>query len=100
MGIELELYYLLAILILGSVLFGRFEEQTPPWRRILKWTIIILGTVGLYEIVGHGALLFPTAALIIGGTVHTVWCRKHDIHPLQATPHRKYYELRGWEWTD
>lgn len=100
MGIELELYFLLATLTLGMVIFGRFEIETPAWRRVLKWAIIVLGTVGLYEVVGHWSLLFPTAGLVIGSTVHIVWCRKHGIHLINASPHRKYYELRGWEWRE
>ena len=89
MGIELELYFLLSVLTLGMVIFGRFEVESPAWRGILKWAIIILGTVGLYEVVGHWSLPFPTAACVVGGTVHTVWCRKHGIHPLYASPRLK-----------
>ena len=100
MGIELELYFLLTALTLGMVTFGRFEVERPAWRGILKWAILILGTVGLYEVVGHWSLLFPTALGVVGGTVHTVWCRKHGIHPLYASPRRKYYELRGWAWPE
>ena len=100
MGIELELYFLLTGLTLGMVIFGRFEVERPAWRGILKWAILILGTVGLYEVVGHWSLLFPTAGLVVGGTVHTVWCRKHGIHPIYASPRRKYYELRGWVWPE
>ena len=100
MGIELELYFLLTFLTLGMVISRRFEVETPAWRGILKWTILILGTVGLYQVVGHWSLLFPAAGLVIGSTVHVVWCRKHDIHPLSASPRRKYYELRGWAWPE
>ena len=35
-----------------------------------------------------------------GSIVHTVWCKKHSIHPIYATPRRKYYELRGWVWPE
>ena len=100
MGIELELYFLLTFLTLGMVIFRRFEVETPAWRGLLKWSIIILGTIGLYEVVGHWSLLFPTAGLVIGSTVHFVWCRKHGIHPISTSPRRKYYELRGWEWDE
>ena len=100
MGIELELYFLLTFLTLGTVIFGRFEVEPPAWRGILKWAIVILGTVGLYQVVGHWSLLFPTAGLVIGTIFHVVWCRKHDIHPISATPRRKYYELRGWAWPE
>ena len=99
-GIELELSFLLVVMTLGMVIFGRFEADRPIWKGLLKSAIIILGTVGLYEAVGHWSLLLPSAALIAGGTVHTVWCRRNDIHPIYATPRRRYYELRGWQWPE
>ena len=100
MGIELELYVLLAFLTLGSSVFAVFEVETPRWRKVLKWSIIVMGTVGLYYAVGHLAVLFPIAAVGIGAVVHYGWCRKNDIHPIYATPRRRYYELRHWEWPE
>ncbi len=100
MGIELELSVLLFMLTIGMVVFGRFEVERPAWRGLLKWAIIILGTVGLYQLVGHWSLLLPAAGFVVGGTVHTVWCRKHSIHPINASPRRRYYELRGWTWPE
>ena len=63
MGIELELSYLLLLLTVGMVSFGRFEADRAIWRGLLKWAILIGGTVGLYTAVGHWSLLFPTAGL-------------------------------------
>ena len=100
MGIELELSFLLIFMTLGMVIFGRFEVERPIWRGLLKWAILIGGTVGLYQLVGHWSLLFPTAGLLAGSTVHVIWCRRNDIHPLYATPRRRYYDLRGWEWPE
>ena len=53
MGVELELYVLLAILILGASIFDVFEVETARWRKVLKRLIITGGTVGLYYTVGH-----------------------------------------------
>ena len=100
MGIELELYVLLAVLILGTSIFAVFEVETPRWRKVLKWTIVSGGTIGLYYVVGHLALLLPLAAGTIGTFFHFWWCRRNGIHPVHATPRRKYYELRGWSWPD
>jgi hypothetical protein len=100
MGIELELSALLFMLTVGMVVFGRFEVERLAWRGLLKWAIIILGTVGLYQLVGHWSLLFPATGFVAGGIVHTVWCRKHSIHPIHASPRRRYYELRGWAWPE
>ncbi len=98
MGIELELYVLLAILILGSSIFAVFEVETARWRKVLKGVIASAGTIGLYYAVGHLALVFPLGFGALGTIVHFWWCRKHGIHPIHATPRRKYYELRGWSW--
>ena len=100
MGFELELIVLLVIQTLGMSIFAIFEVETPAWRGILKWFIVIGGTIGLYYLVGHWSLLFPLAGAVAGGTFHFVWCRKNGIHPIRATPRRKYYALRGWEWLE
>ncbi len=100
MGVELELYVLLAILILGASIFAVFEVETARWRKVLKWLIVTGGTVGLYYTVGHLALALPLGLAAIGTTVHFWWCRKHGVHPIHATPRRKYYELRGWHWPE
>ena len=100
MGIELELAALLFMLCVGMSVFVRFEVETPAWRKLLKWAIIIFGTLGLYAVAGHWSLIFPVLGMAGGGVVHVVWCRKHSIHPVHATPRRKYYELRGWTWPD
>ncbi len=100
MGVELELYVLLALLILGSSIFAVFEIETARWRLVLKWFIVCALTVGLYHIVGHYALLVPCGMGGLGISFHFWWCRKNDIHPIHATPRRRYYELRGWSWPE
>lgn len=100
MGVELELYVLISILILGTSVFAVFEVETPRWRKVLKWLIASVGTVGLYHVVGHFALGLPFGLTTIGTAFHFWWCRKHGIHPIYATPRRKYYQLRGWDWPE
>ncbi len=98
MGINLELSVLLLISVLGQSFFGRFELETPPWRKALKWLLIIGVTLGIYRYSGHWALLLPLAMAAVGLTFHFVWCRRNGINPFRATPTRKYYQLRGWQW--
>lgn len=100
MGIELELSVLLACAILGASGFAVFEVETPWWRKMLKWSILIAATLGLYQVVGHWSLLAPAFLLVVGVTFHFWWCRRNRIDPLRATPRRRYYELRGWTWQD
>jgi hypothetical protein len=100
MGIELELLVLLAISIVGPGIFGIFEIETPWWRKVLKWTLISALTVGLYRPIGHWAVALPIGLALLGTTVHFWWCRKQGIDPVHATPRRRYYELRGWQWRE
>ena len=98
MGIELELFVLLAIQTLGMSVFAVFEIETAIWRKLLKWTVLIGVTLGLYSFIGHWSLVVPLLGVAAGAAVHVIFCRKHGIHPIRATPRRKYYGLRGWEW--
>jgi len=100
MGIELELFILLAVAIVGQSVFAVFEVETPPWRKVLKWSIVVAITLGLYGAVGHWALILPVAAGLAGVVGHSLWCRKHGIDPLRALPRKRYYELRGWSWPE
>ena len=100
MGIELELIVLLLIHVLGASIFAPFEVETPPWRKIVKWAIVVGLTLGLYPAIGHWALAFPGALGVAGIVFHFVWCRRHGIDPLRATPRRRYYELRHWRWVE
>ena len=100
LGIELELGVLLTFAVLGTETFAPFEVETPAWKKILKWVVLTALTLGLYPIIGHWAALIAAACGLIGLTFHFVWCAKNDIHPIRATPRRRYYELRGWEWPE
>jgi hypothetical protein len=95
MGVELELLLLLTLSVLA-----RFGIETPAWRKILKWFLVTTATLALYRAVGHWALMAPLLAAVLGTTFHFVWCHKHGIHLLRATPHRTYYRLRGWQWPE
>ena len=98
MGVELELLVLLALSVIGQSIFARFEIETPAWRKILKWLVVIAVTLSLYYAIGHWALIFPILLGAAGLTFHFGWCRRHGIDPVRATPQRTYYQLRGWQW--
>ena len=99
-GIEIELMVMLIFQTLGTSIFARFEVETPIWRKLLKWAIIIVGTLALYLLIGHLSLIFPILMAAIGTAFHFIFCHKKGIHPIRATPRKKYYELRGWEWQE
>ena len=46
------------------------------------------------------AIALPVALGGAGLTFHFVWCQRNGIHPLRATPRRRYYQLRGWTWPE
>ena len=100
MGVELELIVLLALTTLGTSLFAVFEVETPAWRKILKWSLLHGLTLWLFTAVGHWALALPLVAGLAGAVFHFAWCQKNGIHPIHATPRRRYYELRGWRWPE
>ena len=100
MGIEIELAVLLAVAVMGQSTFAVFEVETPAWRKVLKWAIVIGLTLGLTRMIGHWSLVLPITAGIAGVVGHSIWCRRHGIDPIHGTPRRRYYELRGWAWRD
>lgn len=94
-------YLFLAVLlhIIGIVIFGHFEEKTPVKKRLTKVAVMVIGTALAYIVArGVGALVFSLGLMSIGLTVHIIWCRSHEIHPLTAEPKEHYYELRGWSY--
>lgn len=100
MGVELELGVLLLIQLLGTSLFGKFEVETPVFRKIFKWLLIDGITLALYYWINHFSLLVPALMLMVGTFVHFRTCLKNGINPLDATPRKKYYALRGWPWKE
>ncbi len=97
---EIVLSTLIIIQMLGSIIFAPFELETPIWRKLLKWLIFDSITVGLYFLIGHWALIFSVIILTLGVLFHLNFCRKNGIDFLKATPRRKYYELRKWQWVE
>lgn len=84
---------------LGVSVFGKFEGETAWWKKALKWIVLLAIIYALYTFFGHGITLTTILILAIVGVVfHFWWCKRNQIHPLNATPRRKYYELRKWEW--
>lgn len=98
MGASLELGTLLALAVVGQSTFARFEIETPAIRKIRKWFVLSALTLLLYQFVGHWSLIVPAFIGVAGSTFHVVWCRRNGIDPIRATPARRYYQLRGWQW--
>ena len=98
---ELELLILFILHSLGVAIFGRFEAETAWWRLVLKWIVMLLITWALYVNFGHIITLSVLAFLFAAAlTFHFTWCYKNHIHPIKATPRKRYYELRKWKWEE
>ena len=83
---------------IGNILFGHFEEGTPKWRRILKFIIVVVLTIGLSSVAGRRWAFTILALLLIAPLiVHVWWLPKHGINGWTGEPKDKYYALRGWK---
>lgn len=100
MGIEIELVSLFALCAVSSSVFDKFEAETPVARKLLRWLIAAALTLGPYPFVGHWSLVPLAAFAVLGLSAHVIWCLRNKIHPLTATPRRRYYQLRGWTWPE
>ena len=86
-----------SILQVGNIYFGRFEQETARWRRLMKLAILVGGSFLLERFAGAlWSLAWIFALAIVGLTVHFWWTRKHGIDPFTAEPYEKYRQLRGW----
>lgn len=95
---EIELACLFLLHVVGTSIFGKFESETAWWRLVLKWAVVAGVTLFAYRHVGHYSLLILIFFAMAGLLFHFAWCRKNGIHPLKATPRKKYFQLRKWIW--
>jgi hypothetical protein len=89
-----DLSIVLGTFAIGGVLFGRFEQHRPRWRRALKvilvsalfvWTAQAMGRFWAYTLLGAMA----AAALVI----HAWWLPRHGISGWTAEPYERYLDL-------
>lgn len=84
----------MTIFAVGSILFGRFEEHRPRWRRLLKVAVVLTVVVGLSATAGriwaYGVLVPPLLGAV---WVHLSWLPSHGINGWTAEPRDKYLEL-------
>lgn len=93
-----ELFLAALLAAIGSITFGKFEEKTALWRRLLKLGIYLSVTGLLSYAVGRfWSLVWLFALPALGSSFHVWWCRKHGIGVFTAEPRDRYYELRGWK---
>jgi hypothetical protein len=87
------------IYALGNILMGHFEEQTPKFRRVLKYflTVIIVSCISVYF--GRTvALIFLSLFIIPLLYIHGYYLpKKKGINGWTGEPKSKYYDFRKWD---
>jgi predicted MFS family arabinose efflux permease len=86
----------MTIFAVGNILFGRFEEHRPRWRRLLKVAIVLTVVLSLSATAGRPwayGVLVPF--LFAAAWIHLHWLPKHGINGWTAEPRDKYLELVG-----
>jgi hypothetical protein len=92
-----ELFIAAALLCLGEIVFGRFEEGSSRWRRIGKMVVFFGVTALLSRYAGRtAALAWVLGAMALGLSVHGWWTRRNGIQFLSPEPWDRYRALRGW----
>jgi hypothetical protein len=87
------------IFAVGNILFGHWEAETPKWRRLLKFVLILLLTLGISTSLGRRwAFLFLGILGLAALIVHAWWLPRHGINGWTAEPKEKYYAMRGWKY--
>ena len=79
---------------IGNILFGRFNEHQPRWRRVMKLVVVLAVTLLLARTVGrawaYGWMLVPAAFAV---WVHLVWLPRQGVSGWTAEPRDRYREL-------
>jgi hypothetical protein len=93
-----ELSIVALLLLVGQILCGGFEEQTPRWRILLKHALGICIFVSIAYFFGtFWFYISLVGAMIPALIIHAWWLPKHGINGWTGEPKDKYYDLRGWK---
>lgn len=78
----------------GNILFGRFEEHRPRWRRIIKLALVLALTSGLSQTVGRAwAYGWMAPLLLLVLWIHGVWLPRNGVNGWTAEPRDRYLAL-------
>ena len=86
-----------ALLLIGNLMFWRFEPRKPLWRRLLKVFVALLITAAISYYFGRlGVVIAIGIAAIPLIYVHAIWLPRNGVNGWTGEPRDKYYALRGW----
>ena len=96
----MEVAMVATIFAVGNILFGHWEVETPKWRRLLKFVIVLALTLLISRMSGRlWAFLFLGALAVAAVIVHAFWLPwRYGINGWTGEPKEKYYALRGWKY--
>jgi hypothetical protein len=95
----MEVAVVATIFAVGNILFGHWEAETPKWRRLFKFVVILGLTLAISASVGRRwAFLLLGLMGIAALIVHAWWLPRHGINGWSAEPKEKSYALRGWKY--
>jgi hypothetical protein len=87
------------IFAVGNTLFGHWEAETPKWRRLLKFLLILGLTMAISATLGRRWAFAFLGLLALGAVViHGWWLPRRGINGWTGEPKEKYYALRGWKY--
>ena len=90
----LDVAVVMSVFAVGNILFGRFEEHRPRWRRLLKVALVLGITLALASTLGrawaYGVLALPA---LLALWVHGYWLPKHGVNGWTGEPRERYLEL-------
>ena len=95
----MEVAVVATIFAIGNNLFGQWVEETPKWRRLLKFILFLGLTLAVSAGIGRQWAFLLLALLVIGVVIiHAWWLPRHGINGWTGEPKEKYYALRGWKY--
>ena len=95
----MEVAVVATIFAVGNILMGHWEAETPKWRRLLKFVLILGITLAISAAVGRPwAFLFLGLLLLAALIVHAWWLPRKGINGWTGEPKEKYYAMRGWKY--
>lgn len=84
----------MSIFAVGSVVFGKFEQHKPRWRRVLKQLVVLAIMVALSSFAGRAWSFGLIGVMGLAALyVHLVWLPSHGINGITAEPYDAYLAL-------
>ena len=89
---DVAAFAMLAVVL--TVIFGRFEEYKPAWRRLAKLAFLLLLLLGLIEVAGRAwAYAVLSVLFVTGGAFHFTLLARAGINGFTGEPRDRFDAL-------